>query len=76
MRSKTIKNALVVAPLSLLRSWEKEAYKVMRQCVPHVHIQVVSSDTTRRTRQRRIDEALEWYVQHLIPVSLPFLSLD
>jgi SNF2 family DNA or RNA helicase len=60
MRAKTIRNALVVAPLSVLRSWEREANAVAKACVPHIRIQVVSSDISKATRSRRLQDALEW----------------
>ena len=60
IRTKTIKNALIVAPKSLLRSWEREARDVVKQCAPHVRIQVVSADTAKRTRTKRVEEALFW----------------
>jgi hypothetical protein len=60
MRTKTIRNALIVAPLSVLRSWEKEAEKVVRRCVPKVRICVVSSDVGKATRCKRLCAALEW----------------
>ena len=60
MRGKTIKNALVIAPLSVLRSWEKEAAKVLASCVPSVSIQVLSSDIGRNRRRQILSEALEW----------------
>lgn len=60
MRGGTIKNALVVAPLSVLRSWEREAIKVAKACAPHLRIQVVSSDVSKAVRYRRLQEALEW----------------
>lgn len=61
MRSRTIRNALVVAPLSVLRSWEKEAEIVMkRSCVHQVTIFVVQSETRKDRRCRMLREALSW----------------
>eukprot|EP00934_Nitzschia_sp_Nitz4_P000501 Nitzschia sp. Nitz4//scaffold174_size87051//2661//6007//NITZ4_005097-RA/size87051-augustus-gene-0.66-mRNA-1//-1//CDS//3329538836//501//frame0 len=58
MRARTIKNALVVAPLSVLRSWEREAHKVLAQCLTSVNIQVIGSDTGKGTRQNRLYQAM------------------
>jgi hypothetical protein len=60
MRTRTIRNALIVAPVSVLRSWEKEANRVLRQCLDHVSIKVVSSDQSNRTYA--IGDALDWCV--------------
>jgi SNF2 family DNA or RNA helicase len=60
MRDKTIRNGLIVAPLSVLRSWETEAEKVLKACVPLVRVYVVSSDIGKATRYKRLQEALEW----------------
>lgn len=60
MRSGTIRNSLVVAPLSVLRSWEREANKVAKACVPRLRIQVVSSDISKTVRSRRLQESLDW----------------
>eukprot|EP00980_Cylindrotheca_fusiformis_P018600 scaffold6162_cov154-Cylindrotheca_fusiformis.AAC.10 len=60
MKAKTIRNALVIAPLSVLRSWEREAHNVARACVPHMQIQVISSDIPKATRSRRLLHAMQW----------------
>jgi DNA excision repair protein ERCC-6 len=60
MRTKAIRNALVIAPLSVLRSWESEAHKVAKLCVPNVSIQVLSSGVAKATRSRRLQNALQW----------------
>jgi len=66
-RAKTIRNALVVAPVSVLRSWEKESYKILKTlkcCAAPVRIQVVSSEgMTVLQRSRALRRALEWYVR-------------
>jgi SNF2 family DNA or RNA helicase len=59
MRAGTIRSALVVAPLSVLRAWENEAYKVLAVCVPTVQIQVLSSTMGASKRRRALEEALE-----------------
>jgi DNA excision repair protein ERCC-6-like len=58
MRSKTIRKALVVAPVSVLRNWENEAKKILSLCT-HVKIQVITSDTSKHARQRKLKQALE-----------------
>ena len=60
MRATTIRNALIVAPVSVLRSWEKEAQRVLKQCVPHCRIVVLTSNV--RNRSQVLQQALEWYV--------------
>lgn len=60
MRARTIRNALIVAPVSVLRSWEKEANVIVKMCVSNVSIKVVSSDINKRSRQRLLQSALEW----------------
>lgn len=61
MRAKVIFSTLVIAPTSLLRTWEKEAQKVIvgHNCLPHLRIYVVSSNMKRPERQRILQEALE-----------------
>jgi SNF2 family DNA or RNA helicase len=60
MRAKTIRKALVVAPLSVLRNWENEAHRIIKPCVRNARIQVISSDTVKgHMRTRRLHEALE-----------------
>ena len=62
MRANTIANALVVAPVSVLRSWYKEAHKVLIQhkCVPQgLEIHIVASDMKRSNRQRLLRAALQ-----------------
>jgi SNF2 family DNA or RNA helicase len=60
MRSKTIRNGLIVAPLSVLRSWETEATKVVKLCVPNITILVVSSDVGKAMRCKHLRTALTW----------------
>lgn len=59
MKADTIASALVIAPVSILRSWEKEAQKVIqRSCVPHLDIRIVSSSMRRVDRQRILRAAI------------------
>eukprot|EP00978_Attheya_sp_CCMP212_P020984 scaffold60734_cov59-Attheya_sp.AAC.3 len=69
MKAKTIKSALVVVPVTLLRTWEKEAERVIRRlCLPQVNINVVSSDIKKERRSRLLVEALSCSPQrpHLV----------
>jgi SNF2 family DNA or RNA helicase len=58
MNAGTICNALVVAPKSVLRSWEREASKVLLACVPIAMVQVMSADHSPLQRKRILAEAL------------------
>lgn len=60
MRAKSIRKALVVAPVSVLRNWENEAHKIVKLCVRNARIQVISSDSVKgHLRKKRLHEALE-----------------
>ena len=58
MRSKIICNALIVAPLAVQRSWEKEAYRVMASAA--VNIEVIASSDSQRLRLSVLRNALRW----------------
>jgi SNF2 family DNA or RNA helicase len=58
MREKTIRNALIIAPVSVLRSWQNEANHVLRRCERRVVITVVSSDQQQRRRKKILRNAL------------------
>lgn len=55
MRAETIRNALVIAPLSVLHSWKNEAQKIIPQCVSSVKITVLNSEISRRQRLNYIN---------------------
>ena len=55
MRAGTIRNALVIAPLSVLRSWENTGRKILRQCVSSFKVTVVNSEMSRKRRLEFID---------------------
>lgn len=63
MRADTIGCALVVAPVSVLGTWEKEAKNVLMKrkpsCVPNLKIFVISSTTKRADRQRQLRTAIK-----------------
>lgn len=50
MRSDTIQTALIVAPLSVLRSWETTGRKILGQCVSSFNVTVLNSDVSRHKR--------------------------
>ena len=62
LRTRTIRNVLVVVPVSILRSWEKEADIVLRRtsCVRRIRVTVVSSNIKREKRRRILENALTW----------------
>jgi DNA excision repair protein ERCC-6-like len=60
MRCKTIRNALIVVPLSVLRSWEREASKVKRLGNSTCTVTVLTSNVSGR--ERILAQALSWYV--------------
>ena len=60
MRAKTIRNALIIAPLTVLQHWKKDGDKIIRKCVPLAEIDVVTSKTKKETRRRLIQAALTW----------------
>ena len=60
MQTRTIRNALIVAPLSVLRSWQKESYKVMGS---RVSIEMVLSSDSKHHLQIALRNALRWYVR-------------
>jgi SNF2 family DNA or RNA helicase len=61
MRTKTIRNALVVAPVSVMRTWQKEAEVVIKkECVKCMSISIISSDVPKEKRVRLLRQALRW----------------
>lgn len=60
MRAGTINNALIVAPLSVLPSWKKEASNILIACVPSASVEIINSECCESTRQRLWCSALEW----------------
>jgi len=57
MQTRTIRNALIVAPLSVLRSWQNESYKVFGSSVS---IEMVLSSDSKHHRQIALRNALRW----------------
>ncbi len=61
MTSKSIRNALVVCPKSLLLNWEREARDVLiSHCKLRVVITVVDSNISQDRRERTLKQALKW----------------
>jgi len=60
MRERTIRNALILCPVSLMRTWEREANDVIRKMcgVRQLDICVVSSDISKNRRTNLIREAI------------------
>lgn len=51
MRAKTISNAIVVCPKSVVRSWEREANLILKNmCVPKATVYAVTSDMIKKKR--------------------------
>ena len=60
MKAKTIRKAVVIAPVSVLRNWENEARKILGLCVGNkVKIQVLTSQTSVQSRKKKLHEALK-----------------
>jgi len=59
MRTRTIRNALIITPVSVLRSWESEANKIIKSCASGVAILVVSSDMSKSRRIKLLQGAYE-----------------
>ena len=60
MRSKNIKNALVICPPSLLDSWRREAEGIFRHCLNSYMIEIIDSKVKKPDRPLISREALEW----------------
>jgi SNF2 family DNA or RNA helicase len=58
MRTRTIKNAVIVAPMSVLRSWEKELKRVVLKCVANAEIRVLESSRSDQQRSSILSAAL------------------
>jgi len=59
MKSKTIRNALIICPVSLMRTWEREARDILeRCCVPRITISVLASDVRKPRRHDILVDAL------------------
>lgn len=61
MRAKRIRNALVVAPLSVAHQWPGEAEKFIRKIVPDIQIHLVlnGSGPIKKLRRSILKQALK-----------------
>ena len=73
LKAKTIKKVIVVAPVSVLRNWENEANKILRQCVG-IKIQVLSSDISVYNRKKRLHQVLEAQSPQLVITSFGLVA--
>lgn len=64
MRAKAIKNAVIAAPKSVLRSWEKELRRVVLKCTHKAIITVVESNVSPLQRRRILQAALDCSPNH------------
>jgi SNF2 family DNA or RNA helicase len=64
MKAKLIKNAVIVAPKSVLRSWEKELKRVVLKCAHKTMITVMESNASPLQRRRMLTAALECSHKH------------
>ena len=77
MRAKTIRNALIICPVSVIRTWEREGDTILRQsCVPKINICVVSSDVKKHRRTHILQDALHCSKKrpHLVITSYGLVS--
>ena len=77
MRARTIRNALIICPVSVIRTWEREGETILRQsCVPKINICVVSSDVKKHRRAHILQDALHCSKKrpHLVITSYGLVS--
>ncbi|KAL3915641.1 MAG: hypothetical protein SGILL_005551 [Bacillariaceae sp.] len=72
-RAKTIRKALVIAPVSVLRNWEKEGRKILSKCVK-ANIQVIASETSKFARAKKLRAALESQSPQLVITTFGLIS--
>ena len=59
MRTKTIRNALIVCPVAVLKSWEREAIGILKQCCGlNITIRMMDSKIQKQRRAMMLEEAL------------------
>lgn len=52
MRAETIRNAIIVCPKSVVRSWEREANLILKNmCIPKASVYAVTSDMGKEKRK-------------------------
>lgn len=77
MRARTIRNALIICPVSVIRTWEREGDSILRQsCLPKINICVVSSDVKKHRRTHLLQDALHCSKKrpHLVITSYGLVS--
>ena len=58
MRARTISNAVILCPKSVVRSWEREANLIVRSlCARGVSVSAVTSEMGKQKRRRVFEEA-------------------
>lgn len=61
MRSRSIRNALIICPVAVMKTWEREARLVLEHlCGINVSIRIVDSSIRRERRSMFLEEALTW----------------
>lgn len=78
LANSVIRRALIVAPVSVLRSWEKEAKKILSMCTNcNVNIQVLGSNTAAARRQRILSSVLsDSRGKHIVISTYGMISSD
>ena len=61
MRSRVIRNALIICPVVVMKTWEREMKLILEQyCGVKVSIRIVDSSIKRERRAMLLEEALRW----------------
>ena len=64
MRAETIRNAIIVCPKSVVRSWEREANLILKNmCIPKASVYAVTSDMGKEKRKRIFTDAINCSVK-------------
>jgi len=62
MRSRKIRNALIVCPVAVMKTWEKEAKLIIEKLcgIGTLSLRIVDSSIKRERRAMMLEEALLW----------------
>jgi hypothetical protein len=62
MRTKKIRNALIVCPVAVMQTWEKESKLIIKKLcrIENISIRIIDSSTKRNRRAIMLEEALQW----------------
>ena len=62
LRAKTIRNALIICPVAVLKNWEKEAKWILNGfcAINNLTIQVIDSSMKRDRRAWMLEDAVRW----------------